>query len=33
MTSEEHPSMAISEKEKIAKSVEYEILKVESLRA
>ena len=33
MTSEERSSMVIAEQEKIAKSVEFEILKVESLRA
>jgi adenylate cyclase len=33
MTSEERSSMAIAEQENIAKSVEYEILKVEKLRA
>ena len=33
MTIEEHSSMAITEQQNIAKSVEYEILKVEKLRA
>ena len=33
MTSEERSSMVIAEQENIAKSVEYEILKVEKLRA
>ncbi|MSR51486.1 MAG: hypothetical protein CK551_04625 [Planctomycetaceae bacterium] len=33
MIIEEHSSMAITEQQKIAKSVEYDILKIESLRS